>query len=156
MTDGQVPRRLTVQADLRVEVDGAIGTVSGAGSTIVISTDEPMKFWSAATDSALPGAVGTMSGPRAIGDVADALDAVGLRVEVVGPNGTLVRLGAPADSRLAEMLTGSRSVAFGSPRAVLPPIWSAVRQSSARPLLLGAAGVAAAAVTLAAVRRRRG
>ncbi len=159
MTDGQRPLgRLMVAADLRLDVDGVGATVTGNGSTLIVASDEPVKLWQAANSSALPDGVGRIGGPRAIGRLADALDRVGLQLEVVGPDGPLVRLGARASagasSRSARLLIGSDAVSFGSARALLPPVVAAARSAvNPRVVLVGAAAVALGVLTV--LRRRR-
>lgn len=147
---------LVVQADLDLEVDGTSARVTGSGHRIQVDTDSPVALWAALSGAALPDAVGSVSGPRAVGRLADGLAVLGLEAEINGPDGMLVRLGGSGPSRLGRALTGSRSVEFGHTRALFPIGSAWVRQARVvRPGLSGAA-IAVAIVVVAAVIRRRG
>lgn len=105
-------------ADLRLEAEGQRVQVVGDGDSLIVHTSDPLRLWSSLTSSALPSAVGRVSGPRAAGRAADALRDVGLRVDLTGPSGVLVSLGAGAGSTAGRLLTGSDSLGFGSVRAI--------------------------------------
>lgn len=119
--------RLTVLADLDLQVGTVHSTVRTEGDHVVLRTDSPQLMWSAISGAALPLGVGRMDGVRAIGRVADLLDESGVALDIVGPRGVLVRFGRDADSRLGRVVTGSRSVGFGSPRALLSALIGRLR-----------------------------
>ena len=150
-----VDPRLVVQAALDVEVDGSTARVTGSGRRIQVNTDSPAALWAALSGAALPDGVGSVSGPRAVGRLADGLAAVGLEAEISGPDGMLVRLGGSQRSALGRTLTGSGSVGFGHPRALVPVAAARFRQlRHVRTVVLGVS-VAAVGAAVATLFRRR-
>jgi len=151
-SSGQTGRpSLSVSADLRLDVDGASAHLAGDGQSLILHSSDPMRLWSSVNRASLPAGISRVDGPRAVGRAADALSDNGLRVDVTGPHGVLVRLGKGADSRAGRIVTGSRGVEFGSARALGATVRAEV--PTGRIALAGAA-IAAAAVLFAVLRRR--
>ena len=145
-----MPPALRVEADLAIEVDGRSATLRGNGNTLVLTSAHPEAVWAAAVGAALPAGVGVASGPRAIALVADQLAAAGLRLEVTGPQGRVVRLGDGVRSTLGRIATGSSAVGPGRPGAVAVVLWRGQRR------LVAAAGLVASALAVTVwVRARR-
>ena len=149
MSDGP----LIIHSDLTFSVDGPGGTSSGrieaAGSRLTVHASDPV----AAMDGAF-GAQGLTSNMPAA--IADFLAERGLTVDVVGPRGTVVTLGAGVQSGVGALVSGSRHVRLGSPRGVGPLVLARLTPTAPvrRRLWLGAATLAAAAAAAAGVRRR--
>ncbi len=141
---------LRVDADLFIDVDGTPAHLRGAGSHLVLSSPHPERVWAAAVGSALPAGVGVVDGPRAVGRLADALAGAGLSLDVTGPHGSVVRLGAGVSSALGRVSTGSAAVRPGPPLAV-----GAVVLAPHRRVLAPALAVLAAVVLWWARRARR-
>ena len=144
--------RLDVTADLSIDVDGVSATLTGAGSRLLLTSSHPERILDAALASMLPVGVGEISGPRAVGRVADLLREAGVRLEVRGPQGTVAEIGDDVRSGTGRVLTGSDAVSVGRPAALAALAWRGRR----RQVLLGTGGAVALAVALAlrAVRRR--
>ncbi len=123
---------LTVEADLALVIDGHRATLTGSGGRLRLEADAPAALWAAMNSASLPAGLGRLSGPRAIGNVADQLAGQGLEFSVVGPSGELVRLGRNSSSRIGRLATGSSAVRFGSVRAVVPVLGALARQAGAR------------------------
>ncbi len=143
--------KLAVFADLRIETDGQRAHLVGDGRSLILHTDQPLRFWSSIDHAALPAGVGRVNGPRALGRVADALHDAGVTVDVTGPDGVLVRLGDGAGSRLGKLVTGSSAVGFGSVRLLASTVTA--RMPVGR--IAAALGLAAVFGIVAVVRRRR-
>lgn len=115
MTD----RSLHVESNLSFSVTGPAGPVTGrlegSGSTMTVRTSDPV----ATLDAALGGQPYTSSAVEAL---AARLSASGITVDVVGPRGTVVTLGAGVISSIGRVLAGSRRVRLGSIRATAPLI----------------------------------
>ena len=113
MTD----RSLHVESDLTFSVTGPSGPVTGrveaSGATVTVRTSDPV----ATLDAALGGQPYT---PSAIEALAARLADSGITVDVSGPQGTVVTLGAGVTSTIGRILAGSRLVRPGSLRAVAP------------------------------------
>lgn len=127
--------------------DGAAsGQISAEGNRVVVSTDDPVAAFRAAT---APG-----PGQTSVGAVADLLAASGLVLDVTGPRGTVATLGDGVDSRLGHLLAGSRRVRPGDVRAVRPLALAQAR-SVLVPSVLRVVVLGSAVVALAALRRIR-
>lgn len=146
--------RLSITADLRVEVGGTEASVTASGGHVRVRADSPQALWSELNQAALPSSVGRISGPRAVGRAADLLRDNGLDVEIEGPRGVLVRLGTGVDSRWGRSLTGSSAVQLVSLRSLRPIATTVVLQSIPLRRTLGVALAAGIAVAVAARRRR--
>jgi hypothetical protein len=105
---------VSVFADLRIDSDGERAHLVGDGTALVLHTDSPLRLWSTINRAALPSGVGRVNGPRALGRAADLLARAGVSVDVMGPRGSVVRLGDGADSAFGRLTTGSVAVQFGS------------------------------------------
>ncbi len=130
-TQRAASRSLTVEAELLITVDGSQARLTSTGRELRLESDAPAALWSAVNKSELPAGLGRISGPRAIGRLADTLAAQGLEFVVVSPSGELVRLGTDQPSRVGRLTTGSRSVRLGSARAIAPVVLALVRQAGA-------------------------
>ncbi|MEP6852559.1 MAG: hypothetical protein ABJA87_07890 [bacterium] len=119
--------RLRVDADLHLEIDGRPVAVTGSGRRIVVSTDSPAAVFDQIASAALPVGVGRMSGARALGRLADGLAGSDLELVVTGPSGAVATFGAGSRSRLAQLVTGSRHVRFGSARTLAPVVAGRLR-----------------------------
>ena len=149
-------RRLSITADLHVEVGGTEATVTASGGHVRVLADSPQALWSELNQAALPSSVGRISGPRAVGRAADLLRDNGLDVEIEGPQGVLVRLGTGVHSGWGRSLTGSSAVQLVSLRALRPIATTVALQSLPGRRTIGlaiGAGLAGAAAVV--VRRRR-
>jgi hypothetical protein len=139
---------MQVAADLTFTVDlgrGPIsGRVEGDGTVLRVTTDDADTVWEAA--SSVP-EIGTAALPF----LADQLREAGLRVEVVGPSGTVATLGTGASSTIGRLVTGSRAVQPGDTRAVAALVLGRVKRSR-RGLVVAA--VVTAVVAAALLRRR--
>lgn len=143
--------RLHVQADLSLDIDGVTARLTGDGGLLTLRTSHPERVWASALGASLP--MGGADDPRSVGRIADALADAGLRVDVVGPQGVVVSLGAGVDSRAGRIAAGSAAVGPGSPKAVALTLW----RRTARPALtvLGAGALALLGAATWARRRRR-
>ena len=148
-------RRLSITADLRVEVGGARASVTASGAHVTVHADSPVTLWSELNRAALPSSVGRMSGPRAVGRAADLLQHNGLDVQIEGPEGVLVRLGAGVHSRWGRALTGSSAVQPVSVRSLRPIATAAVLQSVPLRRSVGIAMIVAVAAAVGQRRRAR-
>ncbi|KJE22397.1 hypothetical protein FF36_03269 [Frankia torreyi] len=113
--------------DVAFSVEDGSGPVGGrfeaSGDRIRITTGQPGQLWSVAGDllAALPAGVlpATVPAGRAgLRHVADVLAAEGMTVEIHGPAGPLVTIGADVDSRLGGLTVGSRRVEPSIPAAL--------------------------------------
>lgn len=110
------------EGDIAFSVEEGSGSVGGhleaSGDRIRITTGQPDRLWSAGRDlltalTAVPAGTrpGTLPQGRAgLRELADTLAAEGMTVEIHGPTGPLVTLGADADSRTGGLAAGSRRV----------------------------------------------
>ena len=142
--------RLDVTADLSIDVDGVAAQLTGRRSRLVLTSAQPERVFDAAVSSMLPVGVGSISGPRAVGRVADLLREAGVRLEVRGPQGLVAAIGADVHSPTGRLLTGSDAVSAGRPEALAALAWRGRR----REVLLGAGGAVAAVALLLRVLRR--
>lgn len=124
--------RLGVVADLQLVVDGHRASLTGSGSELVMRSDDPAALWLAVVGADLPSGLGRVSGPRAVGRLADQLAGQGLGLSIEGPAGVLVRIGQDSYSTAGRLTTKSRSVRLGSPRAVAPVLIALVRQTGSK------------------------
>lgn len=121
------PGTLTVDADLRMDLNGHPAHLTGSGQDLRIDTDVPAELWAEISRAELPAGLGRINGPRAIGRAATEMARHGVSVSIVGPTGELVRVGARVSSRLGRLTTGSTAVRFGSARTVAPTALAVVR-----------------------------
>ena len=147
-------QRLSITADLRLEVGGATATVTASGRHVTVRADSPVTLWSELNRAALPSSVGRVSGPRAVGRAAELLRDNGLDVQIEGPDGVLVRLGTGVHSGWGRSLTGSSAVQLVSWRSLRPIATTAVLQSIPFRGVLGVVLAGGAAAVVAIVRRR--
>lgn len=140
---------LQFQSDLVVSVGEHVGHLTGEGSTLRFTTDDPGAFL---TELRVGGATDVRGGVR---QAADFLADEGVTVVLTGPQGDVLTAGAAADSAFGRLTTGTRHIAPGAARAVTPLVRGAVRDAAR-----GRRGRVAAASTLAwlvwrGLRRRR-
>jgi hypothetical protein len=147
--------RFEAELDLRIEPpDGAppvTGRLLGEDGTLVLSTPQPQRL---VQELRLAGAADL----RGLRQLAGRLAARGIAVRVDGPDGRVLALGAGAGSPLGLLLTGSRAVGLGSPRAVAPLARGAAREVLRAPAgrpVVGALTAVAALLTGWALGRRR-
>ena len=143
--------RLDVTADLSIDVDGVTARLTGRGSRLVLTSAQPERVFDAAVSSMLPAGVGSISGPRAVGRVADLLREAGVRLEVRGPQGLVAAIGDDVRSPTGRLLTGSDAVSAGRPGALAALAWRGRR----REVLLGTGGAVTALMLLVRALRRR-
>lgn len=151
-----VERRLSITADLRMEVGGTTATVTASGGHVVVHADSPVTLWSELNQAALPSAVGRLSGPRAIGRAADLLRANGMDVRIEGPDGVLVRLGTGVHSAWSRSLFGSSAVQLVSVRSLRPIATAVLLQSVLLRRSVGVVLAAGVAIAIGTRRRARG
>lgn len=142
---------LHVESDLTFAVDGpsgpSTGTVRASGSRVTVRTSDPVSL----LDAVLGADSGGAATPAAVGDF---LAEVGLTVEVVGPRGPVVTVGAGVDSAIGSWVSGTKRVRPGSLLATGPLAVARIRRP--RPTRGQVAiGVAAAVALLAADVTRR-
>lgn len=135
------------EGDVAFSVEDGSGTVGGrfeaSGDRIRITTLAPGRLWSVAGDllAALPPGMlptGVPTGRAGLRELADILAAEGMTVEIDGPAGPIVTIGAAVDSRLGGLTVGSRRVEPNI-SAVLPGPTSVTGRAAA----LGLVGFAA-------------
>jgi hypothetical protein len=141
---------LSVVADLRLETAGQRVQLVGDGQSLVLHIDHPRALLAAVNRSSPPSAAGVAARRRSIGRVADTLDRAGLRLDVRGPAGVLLRLGEGVGSRSGRLLTGSRAVTIGPAREVAAGLTSGLPTHR-----IAAAAFAAAVIAVAAYILRR-
>jgi hypothetical protein len=135
---------LAVEADLTISLGESSARLTGAGQRLVLQVDSP---WDAYAS------VPSGSSLRLVSAVADRLQQVGLRVDVVSDRGALLSMGSGVRSRFARLGT-SRALAFGSPTALLALAWpGAVRVAARHRAAAAGAGLAVVATGVAAVVR---
>lgn len=124
MTELEFAGDLRFAGDVSFTVDGTAGTVTGDGDTVRVHANDPVKVWDAALGS-------VSTGPAMLRSAARLLHDQGVRVEVSGPAGRLVLVGAGVSSPIGVVLTGSPHVRLGSPQAVRPLAVAQARRSLA-------------------------
>jgi hypothetical protein len=141
---------MRVTADLSFTVDlgrGPIsGRVEGDGTVLRVTTDDADTVWEAA--SSVP-EIGTAALPF----LADQLRDAGLRVDVVGPKGTVATIGSGASSTVGRVVTGSRAIQPGDTRAVAALLVGRIKRSR-RGLVLAVAAAIAGGAAVVVLRRR--
>ena len=155
MTDPQVRETLTIEADLRIDVDGRGASLVSDGRRLTFTSEAPGELWASLGGSTFGGLARPREGAKAVGRIAEALGAQDIELHLVGPRGELVRLGSGAHSWWGRALTGSRLVQVGPLRSVRSLGVSVVRGSRLFWPATSAVGVAATAVVVVAVRGRR-
>lgn len=139
---------LSVFADLRLETDGHRVHLMGDGQAFVVHTSDPRRLLRDVRTMSLPDSISGLTGRTALGRAATELRSAGLRVDVRGPDGVLVRLGHGAESKFGRVVTGSSAVQFGTAR----DLSAAARLPARRIAMMVVAVISVAAVI---VRRRR-
>lgn len=128
-------RRLAVDADLQIRVDGVEARLIGRDGDLVLQTDDPAR---------LLGAV-RRGGTDALGRIVVASDATGVTVTVEGRRGAVLRLGRRPQHRSRWTLpVRPAGIEVLRPQDLVPP---AVRWAA------GGAVVVAAALLIGRLRR---
>ena len=143
-----IDRQLHVDSELTFAVDSpagaSTGTVQASGSRVTVRTSDPVAVMGAVMDA------GGASSASAVGPL---LADLGLTVDVVGPRGLVVSMGAGVESANGALVSGTRHVRFGSARSVGPLALARIRRPDVgRPVTIGAVALVALVVELA--RRR--
>jgi hypothetical protein len=155
MTGPQVREVLTIEADLRIDVDGRAASLKSEGRRLTFTSEAPGELWASLGGSTLGGLAGPREGAKAVGRIAEALAAQDIELRLVGPQGELARFGSGAHSWWGRALTGSGLVQIGPFRSVRSAGISVVRGSRLFWPTASAVGVAAVAAAVVAVRGRR-
>lgn len=129
---------LSVFADLRFETAGHRVHLVGHGTSLVLHSSDPRKLIKDVRDISRPAQMARLSGRTALGRAAEGLRKSGLRVDVRGPDGVLVRLGDGPESRMGRWVTGSSAVEFGTVR----DLTAAAGIPARRTAVLAIAGIA--------------
>ena len=137
---------LAVFADVRFDTDGHRVHLVGDGQSLVLHSSDPRQLLTDLHRMSLPTTVSGTRGRTTIGRAGTALRDAGLRVDVRGPGGVLMQLGAGAGSGVGRWVTGSDAVTFGS-------VWDL--SDALRVPTRTVAGLIAAAAVIAAVVLRR-
>lgn len=124
MTGG--PGRLTIEADLRLQVDGVEAQIRGQGQQIDVIVDHPVRLLASAAS------LGRMAGVHLRRGVPRQLAEVGLTLAVSGRSGELLRVGA--DAGRLRVRVGDRLLlrAFAAV-AGTALAWSVARRLRSRP-----------------------
>lgn len=144
-------RPLRIDSDLTFSVDGPSGSSTGrvdaAESKVTISVTNPAAV------------VGSVLGnrPQNATAIGDLLAQSGVTVEVVGPRGPVISVGAGVDSAVGALLSGSRHLRLGSLRAAAPLLRARLMlpTPARRPLAVAAASVLTLVVAEQWLRSRR-
>lgn len=140
---------LQFESDLVVSVGEHVGHLTGEGSTLRLTTDDPGAFL---TELRVAGVTDVRGGIR---EAVDFLANEGVTVVITGPRGDVLTAGAGADSTVGRLTTGTSHIAPGAPRAVAPLVRGAVRDA-ARSTRVRAAALSTLAWLLWRGLRRRG
>ena len=146
---------VSVQADLRMDLDGTSATLTGDGDRLMLATERPVALWDILVSAPLPVGGGSVGGPARVGRVAEALREAGVNLDLRGPRGTVASLGAGVDSALGRVLVGSGALGPGAPAAVAPLVWQAVRRGPAARVAALALATSVAGIVLVHRARRR-
>ncbi|SCX55583.1 hypothetical protein SAMN03159343_3322 [Klenkia marina] len=146
--------RLVVRADLEVVVGAVTARLTGDGSDLVLAATDPLALWRAVVGTPWPAGATLRPGRAAVGRLGTDLARHGLHLDVTGPQGRVVELGAGVSSPVGRALTGSPAVRPGTPRTVAATV-AATSGAGRRPALRVCWAAAALAAVLWAVRRRR-
>ncbi len=143
---------LSVFADLRMETDGQKVHLVGDGRSLVLHASHPRELLWAARTTPRPVEVSAVNGRRALATFAAGLRQLGIGLDVRGPDGLLLQVGADAHPGAAgRFVTGSPDVALGRPGDLLTAAVVGLPVRRAAAALLGVAATAAVLV----LRRRR-
>ncbi len=144
-------RPLRIDSDLTFSVDGPSGSSTGrvdaAESKVTISVTNPADV--------IGSALGNRSHQAAA--LGDLLAEAGLTIEVVGPHGPVVTVGAGVDSAVGALLSGTRHLRLGSLRAAAPLARARLMlpAPARRPVAVAAASLLTLAIAEQWLRRRR-
>lgn len=144
-------RPLRVDSNLTFSVDGPSGSSTGrvdaAGSKVTIAVTNP----AAVIGSALG------NRPQDAAAIGDLLAQSGVTVEVVGPQGPVMSVGAGVDSAVGALLGGTRHLRLGSLRATAPLLRARLMlpTRARRPLAVTAASVLTLVIAEQWLRSRR-
>lgn len=115
---------LEFESDLVVSVGPHVGHLTGDGSTLRFTTDQPGAFL---REVRVGGATDVRGGVRA---AADFLASEGVTLVLTGPHGDVLTAGAGADSAVGRLTTGTAHIAPGAARAVALLVTGAARDAA--------------------------
>ena len=144
-------RPLRIHSNLTFSVDGPSGSSTGrvdaTESKVTISATNP----AAVIGSALG------NRPQDAAAIGDLLAQSGVIVEVVGPQGPVMSVGAGVDSAVGALLSGTRHLRLGSLRATAPLVRARLMlpTQARRPLAVAAASVLTLVIAEQWLRSRR-
>lgn len=121
MTDVTADRRLLIDADLTLSIDGVEARLVGAGSDLTLHTDEPARLTAALRRS------GALSALRAA-STARPYEAIGRpSLSVEGPRGAIVTITGDRARRRHTLAPPGTTVRIHRPFALIPPTarWAA-------------------------------
>jgi len=108
---------LYVDSDLTFSIEGpsgpSTGSVRASGSRVTVRTSDPVSM----VEAVLGADCGGSRTPAAVGDF---LADVGLTVDVIGPKGLVVTMGAGVESSIGAVVGGTRKMRLGSLRSAGP------------------------------------
>jgi hypothetical protein len=121
VTDPASGRRLLIDADLELSIDGVDATLVGRDSQLTLRTDQPVRLWRALRRSGLPGALRQLEQQ---GD-GPGMDAPALTVE--GPRGPIVGIGAGTQRSAGGASPRGTELQWYRPQSLVPPAaaWAA-------------------------------
>ena len=134
---------INVFADLRIDVDGQMTTLTGDGRRLTFTTESPQHLLNALPDT-------RREGLRIAGRMAELLGSQGLQLRVVGPHGDIALIGHDARSRWGRAVIGSSMIQAGSVRSLGSLVLSIARGSR---LFWPGVGLAGAVVASVVVRK---
>ncbi|MEI4274132.1 hypothetical protein TEK04_20600 [Klenkia sp. LSe6-5] len=143
--------RLVVRADLAIAVGDVAARLTGDGSDLTLAATDPLALWRAVVGTPWPTGARLRPGRVAVGRLADELAGRGVHLDVTGPHGRVVELGAGVSSPAGRALTGSAAVRPGSARTVTATARAALPDRWVR---LGAVAALLALAGTWAARRR--
>lgn len=121
MTDPASGRRLLVDADLELSIDGVDATLVGRDSQLTLRTDQPVRLWRALRRSGLPGAL------RQLEQQVNAQGMAAPALTVEGPHGPIAGIGSGEQRGAGAESPGGTELQWYRPQNLLPPAaaWAA-------------------------------
>jgi hypothetical protein len=126
--------QVQVAADLHVQVGDVSAHVTGEGTRLRVVTDDVPGFAAALLTASRRAVPLDYRSPRAtLTSFGDALDDAGVTVDLIGPRGTVAKVGHGQHSALLARLTGARHLRLGRVRVVAPTLIQALNRRGKRP-----------------------
>jgi hypothetical protein len=121
VTDPASGRRLLVDADLELSIDGVDATLVGRDSHLTLRTDHPVRLWRALRRSGLPGALHQLE---------QQVDAPGMyapALTVEGPHGPVAGIGSGVQRGAGGASPAGTELQWYRPQNLVPPAaaWAA-------------------------------